>query len=563
MDASSLALRIYRSADPSSAFGSLIEGVAEWFPVRAAIYLEGNDQRIRDRWPTDVEVSADLLDAAAHVPHTEVFPLGSEFPFDSEHFANADLLILPLHRTTPREASCLLISPAGAFGEDLQPWMEVAEALQDFEDRHVRIAHAESECAELRRRVEESESLHTLGLAVNRTLNKEEVLGLVARFARTLLGAHYVTVNTVGVGHLPAIASIGLRNPAAAAEEQHLARCVVEAEKPLVIGGESANLQVEAFPFHAGEGMRAGLGIPLSLFGETFGALIAGFRREYSVSARDIRLGLTLAGHAAVAISNARLHAAVEERSRQLAAAYDELDSISRAKERFFAFINHELRNPVNAVLGYHTLVLEEGDDTLGPRPRDWIRKAHRNAATLRTLVDDVLELSKLAAGRLDLELQRCTVAGIVDAVMGTIQPLADARGVPISVNVPATLPPLVTDPGRVQQVLVNLLSNAVKFTGDGGVELIAAPAERSLGESAADFIELRVVDRGAGIEEADCARIFEEYEQVKGTRGGTGLGLPISRRLARALGGDLAVESQVGAGSTFRLTLPLSSPSD
>lgn len=562
MDASSLALRIYRSVDPPSAFGALIDGLAEWFPVHAAVYLEATGRHVRERWPQDVEVSDDLLDAAAHVLHAEIFPLRSEFPFDAARFSNADLLVLPLHRTTQREASCLLISSAGAFGEDLQPWMDIAEALQDFESRHRRVARAEAECADLRRRAEESESLHTLGLAVNRTLNKDEVLGLVARFARTLLGAHYVTVNTVGVGHPPAVASVGVRDAAAAAVEQELAHAVVEAEKPLVIGGERAELHVEAFPFHSKEGMRAGIGIPLSLFGETFGALIAGFRRDYTVTVRDIRLGLTLAGHAAVAISNARLHAAVEERSLQLAAAYEELDALSRTKERFFAFINHELRNPVNAVLGYHTLVLEEGEDTLGARPRDWIRKAHRNAATLRTLVDDILELSKLAAGKLDLDIQPSTVPAIVDAVLTTIQPLADERGVPITVHIPDTLPPLLTDAGRVQQVLVNLLSNAVKFTGEQGVTLIAEPADPSSTDGASDCVDLRVVDSGAGIEERDRARIFEEYEQVKGTRGGTGLGLPVSRSLARALGGDLTVESEPGAGSTFKLRLPLSSPS-
>ncbi|HET7321301.1 MAG TPA: GAF domain-containing sensor histidine kinase, partial [Longimicrobiaceae bacterium] len=437
-----------------------------------------------------------------------------------------------------------------AFGEDLQPWGYLASAVQDFEARHQRLMDAEGRCEELQRRVEETEALHTLGLAANRTLHQGEVLTLVARFTRTLLGAHYVTVNTIAEGRINTVASVGLRDAGAAAEEYQLARAVVEAEKPLTVGGADAALQVANFPFHQAEGMRAGLGIPLSLFGDTFGALIVGYRSDYTVTPHDTRLALTLAGHAAVAISNARLHETVAQRSRELEAAYAELDEVTRAKERFFASINHELRNPIGAVLGYLTLVLDGTAGEVPERARVFLEKAGRAAATLRALVDDILDLSKLAAGKMEVHLRPCTLDEIVDDVLNTIQPLAEQRGIPLHVSSPEALPPLETDPGRVQQILVNLLSNAVKFTGDGGVQLQLLA--RDLG-----WVEFRVIDTGPGIEPEDLKRIFEEYEQVKGTKGGTGLGLPVSRRLARALGGELWAESASGAGSTFVLALP------
>lgn len=560
MDAPSLSLGIYKSLDVSAAFRGLAENLAATFPLRCALYAQAEDGSIRDRWPQGAEVSIDLLDTALHVLRPEVFPLGSEFPFDASRYPSADLLILPLHRSTEFPAAGVLIADAGAFGEDLQPWEDISEALQDFERRQRRIAEVESRCTDLKRRTEESESLHTLGLAANRTLNKDEVLNLVARFTRTLLGAHYVTVNTIEHGLIHTVASVGLRDARAAAQESELARVVADAEKPLILGGPAANLVVANFPLHKAEGMKAGLGIPLSLFGDTFGALVVGYRREYDISPRDIRLALTLSGHAAVAISNARLHAAVAARSEELAAAYEELRILSQAKERFFASINHELRNPLNAILGYHALLLGEAAEELPAGARSWLEKANLAATTLRAIVDDILDLSKIAAGKMTLELQTCALRDVVAGVMNTIQPLADAKAVPLVVEVDDHLPPLTTDPDRLQQILVNLLSNAVKFTGEGTVRLSASATSAGGGSSdGREAIEIRVSDSGPGIAAEDLKRIFEEYEQVKGTRGGTGLGLPISRRLARALGGDLTAESEVGAGSTFILCLPLS----
>jgi signal transduction histidine kinase len=531
-------------------------GLREQLPLRCAVRVETSDRRVRDCWPEPVELSPDLIDTALHVLRPEVFPLGSEYPFDANLFPTAEALILPLRRGEERTGASLLIADAGAFGEDLQPWEQLARAIERAEARHARISTAEQRCAELQRRVEETEALHTLGLSANRTLDVTEVLNLVARFTRTLLGAHYVTVNTVEQGMTYSVASVGVRNEQASLDDYHLARAIVEAGKPLVIGGGGGNPEVERFPFHAGEGMKVGLGIPLSLFGDTFGALVVGYRREYEITPRDIRLGLTLAGHAAVAISNARLHATVEERSRQLQAANEELNRITSEKERFFASINHELRNPVGAILGYHTLLLDGTVGELPPETVPYVKKANRAAKTLQLLVDDILDLSKLAAGRMDVDLAPTTVEEIVTGVMNTIDPLARQKKVEVRLELEADLPFVVTDVGRAQQILVNLLSNAVKFTGDDGVCLSATSIPGD-GPESVGSVEFRVTDCGPGISADDVTRIFEEYEQVKGTRGGTGLGLPISRRLARALGGELWAESEPGTGSTFILHLP------
>lgn len=551
-------LRLHESEDPPRAFRAVADALAESLPLRCALRVTIADRAISDFWPEESEISPELLETVVHVLRPEIFHLGSELPKDAVNFPDAEMLLLPLRRRQSDAVTAVLIADQGAFGQDLQPWERLAQAFERFEERHLRMDRAEKECEELRQRVEESEALHTLGLAANRTLDPDEVLSLVARFTRTLLGAHYVTVSTVaGDGQTVTVASVGLRS-AHLTEDYLFARRVVEAEKPLTVDGKDANFAPEEFPFHVAEGMRAGLGIPLSLFGDTFGALVVGYREEYPLTSRDTRLALTLAGHAAVAIGNARLHAAVEDRSHELEQAYDELRRVSLAKERFFASVNHELRTPLSAIMGYQNLMADGAAGELPGKAQEYLAKANRGAQNLLLLVNDLLDLSKIAAGKMQMDLQPLTVAALLDEAFTTIQPLADARGIPLVVSVDDELPEFRADLKRACQVLVNLLSNAIKFTDAGEVTITAARAEQAPDGGSGDSIEIRVADTGPGISPENIDLVFEEFEQVKGTHGGTGLGLPISRRLARMMGGELSLESERGVGSTFILSLPL-----
>jgi signal transduction histidine kinase len=308
--------------------------------------------------------------------------------------------------------------------------------------------------------------------------------------------------------------------------------------------------------------MRVGLGVPLALFGETFGALVIGYRRPYALAPRDTRLALTLAGHAAVAISNARLHGALAQRTAELERANEELRWTTEAKDRFFASMSHELRTPLNSVLGYHSLLLEGVVGALSPEARAFLERAQRSTRTLLHLVNDVLDLSKLQAGKLELVVVPARIRAIVEEALATIEPLAAARQIAVEVEPWPPLPLVHTDADRVRQILINLLSNAVKFTDAGRVTVSAAHGDgAAAGDGTAQgWVELRVADTGPGIAPENQERIFHEFEQIVGAtaRGGTGLGLPISRKLARLLGGDLTVQSELGRGSTFILRLPL-----
>jgi signal transduction histidine kinase len=244
----------------------------------------------------------------------------------------------------------------------------------------------------------------------------------------------------------------------------------------------------------------------------------------------------------------------LEERAQQIAEA-------NRAKSRFLANVSHELRTPLNAIVGYNALAL---DGMYGEVPAP-LRGSHERiqaaADHLLGLVNDVLDLSKIEVGRMEIDVQPVNIDSVLDGVATVVEPAADAKGIRVDVVVARDLPQVITDPRHLRQILLNLVANAIKFTERGAVTLVARRADTG------EAIELAVEDTGIGIPESDLARIFEEFEQVRPSgRGdsmqrGTGLGLAIARKLARLLGGDIDVVSHVGFGSRFTVLLPLRAP--
>jgi signal transduction histidine kinase len=266
---------------------------------------------------------------------------------------------------------------------------------------------------------------------------------------------------------------------------------------------------------------------------------------------------------------------------------YSEVARANTAKSEFLANISHELRTPLNAIVGFVELLRDGVYGNLSPRQVPPVERIAASATHLRHLVDQVLDIAKMAAGRLEVHPEALALRPFVLNVASELESLVNERGLSLSIAVGATLPRIRTDPTHLRQILVNLLGNAVKYTEQGSVTVRAraVPVVPAAGVTAANrshrdsgevrlesrmpdarrnWIAVQVIDTGVGIDPADHARIFEEFEQVNaGPRGesmqrGTGLGLTISRRLARLLGGDLSVESQPGKGSTFTLWLPV-----
>jgi signal transduction histidine kinase/CheY-like chemotaxis protein len=259
------------------------------------------------------------------------------------------------------------------------------------------------------------------------------------------------------------------------------------------------------------------------------------------------------------AILNENLFNPLVRLNQELAQANRDLEQASQLKSQFLANMSHELRTPLNSIIGYTELVLDGLYGPLTEDQSDRLSRVLRNGQNLLLLINDVLDLSKIEAGRMELSFATVNLPALLDTVTSTLLPLANQKGLELKVNLPEHLPVLVADETRLRQILNNLMSNAVKFTREGGVTIDVSVDQPS------KMIYLRVIDTGIGIPTEHRERVFDEFHQVDGTStrefGGTGLGLAITRRLARMHGGDVTLESEVGKGSTFTVALPLIAP--
>ena len=266
-------------------------------------------------------------------------------------------------------------------------------------------------------------------------------------------------------------------------------------------------------------------------------------------------------------------------RTAELERLYQEVAQSNRMKSEFLANVSHELRTPLNAVVGFVEMLREGVYGELTPRQALPVDRISASATHLRHLVDRLLDIAKIAAGRLEVNAEPLVLRPFVLNVASEMESLVSERGLALSIGVGPSLPRIRTDQTHLRQILINLIGNAVKYTTSGGIHVRArvtgngvtadateagAIALASPPDPGRQWIALEVSDTGVGIAEADRERIFDEFEQVNAgartdsARRGTGLGLAISRRLARLLGGELSVASEIGRGSTFTVWLPL-----
>lgn len=289
-------------------------------------------------------------------------------------------------------------------------------------------------------------------------------------------------------------------------------------------------------------------------------------------------IGLAMIGALSLALVRERREGMrVAERSAELERLSTELLRANRAKSEFLANVSHELRTPLNAIVGFVDLLRDGVYGELAPRQVNPVDRIAASAAHLRHLVDQILDIAKMAAGRMEMHPEPVDLRPFVIDVASEFEALIGERGLNLSLAIGGSLPRIRTDPTHLRQIIVNLLGNAVKYTPSGGIavrarvidergstHIVGAPSLVGAPQGGQAWITLQIADSGIGIAPADLARVFEEFEQVNaGPRGdsmqrGTGLGLPISRRLARLLGGDITVESELGKGSTFTVWIPV-----
>jgi signal transduction histidine kinase len=437
--------------------------------------------------------------------------------------------------------------------------VENSRLFRELQDRTAELGHS----------VEQLEALGAVTQAVTSTLDLGEVLQRIVGHARRLAGAEGGTVyEYVDEGHafhwraadgvderltaLQREASPFPAGPGSALGMVALTRAPVQGDLLPPDDPSAPEWQSNVFRRVGFEvGVRALLGVPLLREDRLLGVLNLYRSTPGEFAPETVALVERFAAQSALAIQNARLFREIEAKSRELEVA-------SRHKSEFLAAMSHELRTPLNAVIGFSEVLLEQMFGDVNEKQEDYLQDILASGRHLLSLINDILDLSKVEAGRMELEPGRFSLAEAVENSLTMLRERASRHGIDLNLEIdPAVkaLPEIEADERKVKQVLFNLLTNAVKFTPDGGSVRVAALLKE--GE-----IAVSVTDTGIGIAPEDQERIFEAFQQAGHSAGrakeGTGLGLPLARQFVELHGGRMWVESQVGKGSTFSFSLPL-----
>jgi two-component system, NtrC family, sensor kinase len=401
-------------------------------------------------------------------------------------------------------------------------------------------------------RVGELQALGEIGQAVSSSLDLTEVLTTIVASATRLAGADagviYEYDDAEGIFEVRAAdrmtddLAAALRAARFRLGEGALGRAGATRAPFQIENLESSNVlsSPQVRELMLAQGIRSVLAVPLLREDRVLGGLVMSRRALGAFPPEVVALLQTFATQSALAIDNARLYRALEEASKH--------------KSAFLANMSHELRTPLNAIIGYSEMLQEEAEDTGDEVYLPDLQRINAAGRHLLGLINDILDLSKIEAGRMDLYVEAFEVGQLVCDVEAIVQPLVEKNGNTLVIACPEGIGSMHADLTKVRQTLFNLLSNAAKFTDHGTISL-------TVQRETDDGITFAVSDTGIGMTEEQLSRLFEAFSQAEASTrsryGGTGLGLAISRHFCRLMGGDLTVESVSGEGSTFTVRLP------
>jgi GAF domain-containing protein/anti-sigma regulatory factor (Ser/Thr protein kinase) len=520
------------------------------------LLLDFNEWPIRRTWVT----GRVFLDRAPlHIEDAQA--LVSEFPEGGEmalRLGYRTILSVPLLRESAA------IGAITIRRSEVRPFTDrQIELVRTFADQaviaieNVRLLNEiRARTADLVRSVEELRALGDVSQAVNSTLDLSTVLSTIVSRAVELSGTEAGSIYEFDKEHK----ELQLRSSCGMSEEliQQLKEQHLGAGEPVIDEAVSRcePIQTEdiltspltpARTILARAGYRGIIVVPLLGREYVIGALVVRRREPGAFPQNTVDLLKTFAAQSVLAIQNAHLFTEIDEKSRQLEIA-------SQHKSQFLANMSHELRTPLNAILGYTELILDNIYGETPDKMREVLERLHANGKHLLGLINDVLDLSKIEAGQLTLDLADYSLQDVVHTVVTAIEPLASGKQLSLTTVVALNLPVGHGDERRLAQVLLNLVGNAIKFTDKGEVAINATAENGSF--------TVAVRDTGPGICPSDQGKIFEEFQQADNAatkrKGGTGLGLSIATRIIKMHGGRIWVESDVGKGSTFAFTIPV-----
>ncbi len=438
------------------------------------------------------------------------------------------------------------------------------ELLQTFADQAViavenarLFEELQARTTELTRSVDQLTALGEISQAVSSTLDVETVLQTIVSRASQLAGAdgcaiyeydHATEAFQIRATHnLDSALVATLRASPLRKGEGAMGRAAETREATQIADIAAPG----AYQSHIREtllaaGYRALLSVPLLREGEIIGSLSLNRHAPGEFPPEAVEVLKTFATQSALAIQNARLFREIADKSRQLEVA-------SQHKSEFLANMSHELRTPLNAIIGFSEVLNERMFGELNEKQAEYLKDIHASGTHLLSLINDILDLSKVEAGRMELELSDFDLPAAIDSALTLVRERATRRGITLGSSIHDGIGGMTGDERKIRQVLLNLLSNAIKFTPEGGrIDVAAVPNGGS--------VEVSVRDTGVGIAPEDHEAVFEEFRQVGASAAkqeGTGLGLALARKFIELHGGKIWVKSQVGVGSTFTFTLP------